>query len=214
MYYCNDCKKFEVLSSTNLADQERLWLVSGCFHRETQKAVVSSGGLDLSGVTASIMQQTFWAFPYHGAGFGEVLVGPRCSQRGQTGMAGPLLFRCLGSSYWALLAQLKDWNRLNLGNGTGGSWGQKDWLSGVLFGSKKGTDSRSLVYGRIEGKQRHHLIYSVLSLQGALLKKLRVRWSQCLLVCPSPLHWCPPSPFLANVKSSRTPIFFFSQAIE
>lgn len=54
------------------------------------------------------LQQACWACPYHGAGFGEALVGPGCSQRGQTGMAGPLGFRCPGSSYWVLLAQLKD----------------------------------------------------------------------------------------------------------
>lgn len=54
------------------------------------------------------LQQACWACPYHGAGFGEALVGPGCSQCGQTGMAGPLGFRCPGSSYWVLLAQLKD----------------------------------------------------------------------------------------------------------
>lgn len=148
------------------------------------------------------LQQACWAYPYHGAGFGEALVGPGCSQRGQTGMAGPLGFRCPGSSYWVLLAQLKDWNRCNSGNRTGSLGGQHQ-LSSVLFSSRE-TDSRDSVNGRIESTERNRLGYSVF--RDALLRKWVLGDHRVSLPSSPPSLGC----FLAKLKRSRTLAGFFA----
>lgn len=155
-------------------------------------------------VSCRHLQQACWARPYHGAGFGEALVGPGRSQRGQTGMAAPLGFRCPGSSYWVLLAQLKDWNRCNSGNRTGSWWGQH-WLSSVLFSSRE-TGSRDSVNGRIESTER---LQSV-KFRDALLGK----WK--LGDCRVSLLSSPPSlgSFLTNLKSSRTQAGFLQISVE
>lgn len=153
------------------------------------------GALDLCVCDCRHWQQTCWARPYHGAGFGEALVGPGCSQRGQTGMAAPLGSRCPGSSYWVLLAQLEDWNTCNLADGTGSLWGQH-WLSSVLF------SSRDTVNGRTDSTER---LQSV-KFRDALLGKWELGDGRVSL--PS----SPPSlgSFLANLKSSRILAGFFA----